>query len=145
MQGLLAGSFSILAAAWSKTSFALTLLRLCEGKTRFFVWFVIISINILMDLSGLVLYIQCSPVEKNWNINVAGTCWTPQIAVICGIITSVYSAIMDWALALLPWKLIWGLQMKKKEKIGVGLAMSMGMMYATETTHTSFRYLFCHC
>lgn len=35
---------------------------------------------------------------------------------------------MDFILALLPWRIIWGLQMKKKEKVGVALAMSMGIL-----------------
>ena len=35
---------------------------------------------------------------------------------------------MDITLALLPWKLIFGLQMKRKEKFGVVLAMSMGVL-----------------
>ena len=39
-----------------------------------------------------------------------------------------YSAAMEFVLALLPWKIIWKLQMKKKEKIGVALAMSMGIL-----------------
>lgn len=34
---------------------------------------------------------------------------------------------MDIILALLPWKILWGLQMRKKEKIGVAIAMSMGI------------------
>ena len=39
-----------------------------------------------------------------------------------------FSALMDLVLALLPWKLIWGLQMKTKEKLGVAVAMSMGIL-----------------
>lgn len=39
-----------------------------------------------------------------------------------------YSAIMDVILAFLPWKLIWSLRMKLKEKIGVVLAMSLGVL-----------------
>jgi hypothetical protein len=35
---------------------------------------------------------------------------------------------MDFILAFLPWKIVWGLQMKKKEKFGVALAMSMGVL-----------------
>jgi len=35
---------------------------------------------------------------------------------------------MDFVLALLPWKIIWNLQMKRKEKFGVALAMSMGIL-----------------
>jgi len=35
---------------------------------------------------------------------------------------------MDLALALLPWTLVWKLQMKPAEKIGVAVAMSMGIL-----------------
>lgn len=35
---------------------------------------------------------------------------------------------MDMILALLPWKVVWSLQMKTREKIGVGLAMNLGML-----------------
>ncbi len=35
---------------------------------------------------------------------------------------------MDFVLAMIPWKIIWGLQMKKKEKFGVAIAMSMGVL-----------------
>jgi hypothetical protein len=46
---------------------------------------------------------------------------------------------MDLTLALLPWKLIWGLQMKPKEKVGVAIAMSCGIFAGItaiiKTTH----------
>ena len=35
---------------------------------------------------------------------------------------------MDIGLAFLPWKYIWTLQMSMKEKIGVVVAMSMGVL-----------------
>lgn len=34
---------------------------------------------------------------------------------------------MDFVLALLPWKVVWPLNMRKKEKIGAIVAMSMGV------------------
>ena len=37
-----------------------------------------------------------------------------------------YCAVMDFTLALLPWRIVWALQMKRVEKIGVAVAMSMG-------------------
>ena len=40
-----------------------------------------------------------------------------------------YSAGMEFLLALLPWKIIWKLQMKRKEKVGVAFAMSLGILY----------------
>lgn len=41
---------------------------------------------------------------------------------------SVYSAAMDVALALLPWRYLLSLQMSKKEKLGVVVAMSLGLL-----------------
>lgn len=41
----------------------------------------------------------------------------------------VYSGAMDIVLAFVPWKLIWTLTMNKKEKFGVLVAMSMGILY----------------
>jgi hypothetical protein len=38
---------------------------------------------------------------------------------------------VDFVLALLPWKLIHGLQMRTREKIGVSVAMSLGVLYVT--------------
>ena len=39
-----------------------------------------------------------------------------------------YSGCMDFILALLPWVVLWGLEMNKREKVGVGIAMSMGVV-----------------
>lgn len=36
---------------------------------------------------------------------------------------------MDFALALLPWKILWGVQMRTVEKLGVCFAMSLGFLY----------------
>lgn len=35
---------------------------------------------------------------------------------------------MDIVLAVLPWKIIWTLTMNRKEKMGVLVAMSMGVL-----------------
>lgn len=46
----------------------------------------------------------------------------------CLPVTAGYSGVMDLVLAILPWNIIMSLQMKTKEKIGVALAMSMGVL-----------------
>jgi hypothetical protein len=40
-----------------------------------------------------------------------------------------YSGIMDLIFAIIPWKIIMRMQMETKEKIGVALAMSMGVLW----------------
>ncbi|OAA56197.1 hypothetical protein SPI_07808 [Niveomyces insectorum RCEF 264] len=127
--GNLTGTFSILAAVWSKTSFALTLLRLMTGRQmRVVLWLAIASINVAMGLNAVFLWVRCMPLVKTWNPTVPGTCWAPQVYPIYGIFAAGYSAVMDVILALLPWKIVWRLQMKRQEKFGVAIAMSLGVV-----------------
>jgi hypothetical protein len=74
--------FAIIAVTISKTSFAVTLLRLAtQAWHTYLLWFVIVTLNVVMWLCGLFEFIQCSPVEKLWDLDVPGTCWDSHIAV----------------------------------------------------------------
>jgi hypothetical protein len=121
-------SISCVSSTLSKISFGITLLRLTDGKLRWFVWFCIVTLFIFMIPSALFTWIQCNPVAKTWDTSVEGACWPAYITINYGIFNAAWCAIADFALALLPWKLIWGLQLKFREKIGVGIAMSMGIL-----------------
>ncbi|KAK4458968.1 hypothetical protein QBC42DRAFT_254821 [Cladorrhinum samala] len=123
----LAGTFSILAALWSKTSFGLTILRISSGWTKFAVWFIIISVNIALGGAIVLTWGQCMPIEKTWRPSIPGRCWPKYYQVRYNIITAVYSGATDIILALVPWKLIWPLTINRKEKCGVLVAMSMGV------------------
>jgi hypothetical protein len=124
----IAGSFSVTAAIWAKTSFGITLLHLTDGWIKMVTWVIIISMNIAMGLSALFPWVNCKPLKKSWDYTIDGTCWAPEVTVHYNIFSGAYSAFMDFALALLPWGFIWKLQMRKKEKFGVGVAMSMGIL-----------------
>ena len=39
-----------------------------------------------------------------------------------------YSGLQDFVLALIPWFVIMKLQMRKKEKFGIAIAMSLGIL-----------------
>ncbi|KZL85872.1 hypothetical protein CI238_11171 [Colletotrichum incanum] len=128
LNGNVISTTSITAAVWSKTSFAMTLLRIQDkGWTRHFIWAAIISMNIFMGLNALAAWVQCAPIQKFWLPQTPGKCWDPKVSTYYGVFAAGYSALMDITLAMLPWKMIWGLQMKIQEKIGVGIAMSMGL------------------
>ena len=77
--GNFVGTFSILAAVWSKTSFALTLLRLMKGRMRIVLWIIIVSMNILMDLNAIFLWVRCWPSAKTWSPQMEGSCWAPNV------------------------------------------------------------------
>lgn len=118
---------SSIAATLSKISFGATLLRICLGYVRWFVWFCIGSLVVVTIPTSISPWIACPTLATTWNVSPA-VCWESDSAIRFGIFNSAWSAAMDFALALLPWYLILGLQLKFREKIGVSIAMSMGML-----------------
>ena len=149
--GYLSGAPVVFAIVWSKTSFAATLLRLVEGRLKLFVWFIIVSMNLFMTMSIINIWISCQPIEKLYNPSIPGVCWPIQVIVNYATFSGcefprlmiswkseeanklclpfkAYSAAMDVILALLPWKLMARLNMRKVEKFGIALAMSMGIL-----------------
>jgi hypothetical protein len=75
------GVCSIIAAAWSKSSFAITLLRFTQGWKRWAVWFVLITVNLFLGLSAVFTYAQCTPIKRLWDATVDGHCWPSSIIV----------------------------------------------------------------
>lgn len=68
--------FTLVAIPVSKTSFAITLLRITtKAWQKWFIWFVIITVNIIYWLCALLLLVQCKPIAKNWDKELPGTCW----------------------------------------------------------------------
>ncbi|AEO68368.1 uncharacterized protein THITE_30931, partial [Thermothielavioides terrestris NRRL 8126] len=122
-----AGLAAILAAAWSKTSFAITLLRLSDGWLKWFIWFIILSVNIILGVSATIMWTRCWPVAKLWYSDMEGSCSTLDTMEHYQTFTSVYSGAMDITLAILPWKIIWNASINKREKTGAMIAMSMGV------------------
>ena len=78
--------------------------------------------------SAFLAWIQCRPVAKLYNPFLKGTCFDHKIVRNYGFFNAAFCATVDFALALAPWKVLWGLQLKTREKIGVGVAMSMGLL-----------------
>ncbi|KAK0672391.1 hypothetical protein QBC41DRAFT_381220 [Cercophora samala] len=131
--GQITVTLAICSQAWSKTSFAISLLMIHDGihgKTRVFIWFAIVSMNMLFGVAAMLFWVGCTPLEKAWHPFMRGTCWSPNVIITYGIFASAYSGVMDLVLAIIPWKIIMNLQMQTKEKIGVALAMSMGVFAA---------------
>lgn len=84
--GICSTTLAITTQSWSKTSFAITLLRISDGWLSYFLWAVIVSMNVLFGLGALFLWVGCSPLEKAWHPRVAGTCWDPSFNVVFGIV-----------------------------------------------------------
>ncbi|KAH7122107.1 hypothetical protein B0J13DRAFT_680257 [Dactylonectria estremocensis] len=133
-------TLNIMSLMASKTSFALTILRLASGFTIFVVWFIIVSTNTSLSVSLLLNYFRCWPPKKSWRSDITGTCMSPAAYTGYKSFAAAYSGIMDIALALIPWTIIWKASLRKKEMAGVAFAMSLGI-FAGATAFIKLAYL----
>lgn len=151
IQSNISGFTSVIAVALSKTSFAITLLRLSDGWIRWFVIGLIVLLTVTHYTSAIFFWVSCNPPEKTWNFLADGECWPVSVTVnysmfvggklntTCslkrhmswGLTSPACSAFSDFALALLPWRLLLRFNMYNREKIGVAICMSMGILYVS--------------
>lgn len=132
--------FTLVAIPLSKTSFALTLLRLVtQTWHKVFIWFILITMNIAMWLCAILLFVQCKPIAKNWDRKMEGSCWDGAVQDRYSIFAGSYSAFLDFVLAMFPWLIIRKLQINSNEKIGIIVCMSLGCLAGiTAVVKTSF-------
>ncbi|KAK0726010.1 hypothetical protein B0H67DRAFT_144941 [Lasiosphaeris hirsuta] len=135
-----AGFFSVLSAVWSKTAFALTLLRLSERWMKIMIWVIIITLNAIMGTAMLFMWIKCRPFALVWDQTIEGYCIPQQKIITLFQWSAGWSGSMDIILALCPWFILWNLTMTVKEKFGVAIAMSMGVVYVNPTLPPNPRY-----
>ncbi|KAI1412235.1 hypothetical protein F5Y13DRAFT_180305 [Hypoxylon sp. FL1857] len=121
-------SLYAISSAWSKTSFAISLLRIATPRLRIMIWFLTITMNIFMYVTAVLAYVMCRPVDKLLGPPGEGECWPPEIMLPIGMFFYVYSGFMDFVLAILAWIIIMGLHINIKEKIGLAVGMSMGVI-----------------
>lgn len=127
---VIATVFSVLGAAWSKTSVAVTLLRLTSGTLHYGIWLVVVSMNVVLTFNAILQFLWCQPASVAWSSGTGrgGTCWSRNVIVSYSIAAAAYSAAMDILLAIVPWFVIMGLNMQMKEKIGAAVCMSLGIV-----------------
>ncbi|KAI6086112.1 hypothetical protein F4821DRAFT_278696 [Hypoxylon rubiginosum] len=118
--------FFALAMGMSKTSFGITLLRVTDGRLKKIVLFLTITLNIASFLYIIFTFFKCEPKIYSW-IKGPG-CWSTAKYIHYGIFAGAYSAFVDFSFALIPWFLILNLQMRRREKLGVAIAMSCGII-----------------
>ncbi|KAL4908114.1 hypothetical protein BDW74DRAFT_97192 [Aspergillus multicolor] len=120
-------TLAIMACALGKTSFAVTLLRIVIDRwMMWLLWFIIITMNIANLLAAIFVFVQCKDPRSNWDPSIVSQCWPDYVFTNYSLFVGAYSGLQDFLLALLPWTIVWSLQMKK-EKLGVAIAMSLGI------------------
>ncbi|KAF2789733.1 hypothetical protein K505DRAFT_216811, partial [Melanomma pulvis-pyrius CBS 109.77] len=121
---------TLVGQAWTKTAFAVTLLKLTKGWPRWILWFCIGSMNLYMVLKILFQWAKvCNkPSYDVWYRLDFCLGWKFRDSFKEG--GNVYNIIMDFVFALFPWAITWNLDMRKVEKISLCLTMSLGMIVA---------------
>ena len=126
-----------------------------ERLLKDFIWVIIISMNLFMTMSIINLWVSCRPAKRAFNASVLGVCWPINVitdyatfsagklvprtwALVSGIqedankscclSLKAYSAAMDFTLALFPLEVLIPMNMRKAEKFGISVAMSMGIL-----------------
>ncbi|KAF5003122.1 hypothetical protein FDECE_10313 [Fusarium decemcellulare] len=126
--GQVSQPFVIMSCAMGKTSFSITLMRLATQRfVHWFLWFVVVSMIVLHILISFIIFVRCKDPRTTWNPAIVSECWNPDTYLGVMYFIGAYSAATDFVLALLPWTMLWNLNMKKKEKFGVAVAMSLGV------------------
>lgn len=88
----------------------------------------------------MYLFFQCWPVQKNWYVNMAGTCQPRAIQTALSYLVAAISILTDWTFAMLPVMLLWNVQMKAGIKISVIFLLSLGV-FASVAPIVRLRYL----
>jgi hypothetical protein len=131
---------SVTAAALGKTSIAMTLLQIIrERHQRLVVWFFVVSANTVIWGFAIFLWVIiweerlveiCRAGGVFWGLAVFGAS-KYSMALSEETLTmmrSVWSALTDFAFAVLPWFTIRKLARSQKDRIGLRVAMSFGVL-----------------
>ncbi|KAL5439828.1 hypothetical protein PMIN07_009666 [Paraphaeosphaeria minitans] len=113
--------------AVSKSSVAVFLLRIVVSRWhKVMLWFCIATTTMWSVVATTLLFVQCRPTAYLWDWTIdGGYCWFnfTRVAISMGA----WSTSMDFVFALLPWQIVYGLNMKRKDKLTVAIGLSLGI------------------
>ncbi|CAI6333557.1 unnamed protein product [Periconia digitata] len=122
---------TLIGQAWSKSAFAVTLLKLTTRWQQYFLWFCIITMNLYMASKCVVQWGKVCGEKSYNNWYRLDFCLDPKFRDDFKEGGNIYNIIMDFIFAAFPWFLTWNLPMRRREKIGLCLAMSLGVVVAS--------------
>ena len=122
--------FTIFSCGTGKTSVAFLILRIM-AKNKYREWFLYVLIALLLIINAIgvgSIFGQCMPARKLWDQRVSGHCLDPVVQRDVAYFQSSFSSFTDFVLAVFPLTIIWNLQMRPVVKVGLGCAMSLGLV-----------------
>ncbi|KAK7952728.1 uncharacterized protein PG986_008456 [Apiospora aurea] len=121
-----------LAMAFIKSSIGLTLLQIKTSLWfRVYIWFNIVLMNLYGFGNLLFILLQCRPLPAAWgDFERAGPdfqCAPAMAITIASTLGGVASILTDVLLSLAPLTFLWSLKRPKRERVVLGLLMSLGL------------------
>ncbi|KAH7127219.1 hypothetical protein B0J11DRAFT_527509 [Dendryphion nanum] len=121
---------TLIGQSLTKTAFGVTLLKLTKGWQQWVIWFCIATMNAYM-ISKVVLQWAKVCGKKSYDVWYRlDLCLEPKFRDNFKEGGNIYNIIMDFVFALFPWVVTWNLDMRRAEKIGLCITMSLGMVVA---------------
>ncbi|KAK6213319.1 hypothetical protein QIS74_09321 [Colletotrichum tabaci] len=118
--------FTLVTLKWS---LGFTLLRIGNGQrwVQIVICTCLALVTVCTGGTGMYLFFRCSPVEKNWLLTIEGTCQAREIQTALSFLVAAVSISTDWIFAIMPFALIWKLQMASKVKASVIGLLGLGI------------------
>lgn len=99
------------------------------SRRQSYLWWislVIISVQLGWGIACIILLnMQCVPHAAIWRFYLPSKCYTLSTVMLTSASVQVFS---DWSMILLPQKIIWGLQMSWRKKVGVSFIFGVGLL-----------------
>lgn len=114
-----------------RVSVCIVLLRIAAKQShRLIIWTNLGIIAVVSIVFAFVMAFQCSPPSYFWKqvYGARGTCIDKQIVIVSVYVHSVFSAVSDWCLGLLPIAILWGVRINMRTKVIIAFLLSLGMV-----------------
>lgn len=128
----IAQPWGIMSVAFGKISAGLLIMRILSKthkKMRISIWVMIVITAIANIVSAVTTFTQCDPPAALWDAALRATadCWDPSVQNNYNIFTSSWNTAVDFVLSLIPIRIIWGLKLRMRQRLGIVLLLSIGV------------------
>ncbi|KAI1325213.1 hypothetical protein F5Y16DRAFT_378631 [Xylariaceae sp. FL0255] len=114
--------FAVISVAISKSSFILTMFKLAPKMwQKIVLGYLLATVNGSLLSISIVQFFQCS-------VPPTPGCVAGDTVIALGVFAAAYSAATDLFLVGFPIIIIWNLQVRTKEKVGIMVSMSLGVI-----------------
>ncbi|KAH0336821.1 hypothetical protein KCU81_g8435, partial [Aureobasidium melanogenum] len=131
--------FYLISLIFVKSSICFALLRITTSRgVRNLLYFIIFLSFCCGFITTVACLSLCVPLSASWTG--IGKCAAPEVIKNVAIYTTVSSCITDFSCSILPYVILWNLQMDKKLKFGLAAILSLGFLASAATVVRAFYF-----